>query len=317
MQKNYNNYSLSDLIKIISSDQNRFEVFNQLNDNLQAEVLSKLNKKIQKQIIKKLSDDQLYEIFKSLDPVILYDFIKFLDAGRRNKVLSRFDNHIQKSLKMLNKLSKDSAIGLMSFDYIQVNVNDRIADVSDRIKLHEKRTGKIPVIFVMDKGKLKGYLPIDKLVLAHPKKSVFFFMKKIITIKPHTPAEKIIRYFKNFPHSKAAVVDETGDILGVIYADDILDYIIKKDSITLYNLAGVDNEESVLDSALTKVRYRYKWLILNLATAFLAAFTVKLFDNVISKYVLLAVYMPIVAGMGGNSATQTLAVIVRALVLKQ
>lgn len=65
------------------------------------------------------------------------------------------------------------------------------------------------------------------------------------------------------------------------------------------------------------VKFRYKWLIINLATAFLAAFTVGQFESVISKYVLLAVYMPIVAGMGGNAATQTLAVLVRGITLKQ
>ncbi len=73
----------------------------------------------------------------------------------------------------------------------------------------------------------------------------------------------------------------------------------------------------MIDSVRTKVKHRYKWLIINLATAFLAAFTVSLFDETITKYVLLAVYMPIVAGMGGNAATQTLAILVRGIALKQ
>lgn len=153
-------------------------MFNQLNDNLQAEVLTRVDKKLQKQIISQLSDEQLYEIFKSLDLDILYDLIKFLDVDRKKKIFDRFDRHIKKSLIMLKRLSKDYAVGLMSFDYIQVDVNDRIADVSSRIKLHKKRTGKVPVIFVMDKGSLKGSLPIDQLVLAEPKNSVFFVYEK-------------------------------------------------------------------------------------------------------------------------------------------
>jgi magnesium transporter len=79
----------------------------------------------------------------------------------------------------------------------------------------------------------------------------------------------------------------------------------------------VHDEELVTDTATMKVKHRYKWLIINLGTAFLASFTVSLFDETISKYVLLAVYMPIVAGMGGNAATQTLAVLVRGIALKQ
>jgi len=83
------------------------------------------------------------------------------------------------------------------------------------------------------------------------------------------------------------------------------------------NFAGVSKEEQVQDGPLTKVEFRYKWLIINLGTAFLAAFVVKMFDPTISKYVLLAVYMPVVAGMGGNAATQTLAVLVRGIAFNQ
>ena len=73
----------------------------------------------------------------------------------------------------------------------------------------------------------------------------------------------------------------------------------------------------MLDGAADKVKFRYKWLIINLGTAFLASFVVSLFGSTISKYVLLAVYMPIIAGMGGNAATQTMAVMVRGIALKQ
>jgi magnesium transporter len=86
---------------------------------------------------------------------------------------------------------------------------------------------------------------------------------------------------------------------------------------TLYDFAGISQEESVSDPIRRKVNSRYRWLIINLGTAFLAAFTVGLFEDTLNKYVLLAIYMPIVAGMGGNSATQTLAVVVRGIALKQ
>src|SRR3989339_716264 len=99
-----------------------------------------------------------------------------------------------------------------------------------------------------------------------------------------------------------------------------LDYIqvgIDEEISALYDFAGVHDEESVTDGVMVKVKHRYKWLIINLGTAFLAASTVGLFNEVISKYVLLAMYMPIVAGMGGNAGTQTLAVLVRGIALNQ
>ncbi|MCA9353881.1 magnesium transporter, partial [Candidatus Nomurabacteria bacterium] len=105
--------------------------------------------------------------------------------------------------------------------------------------------------------------------------------------------------------------------MGIIYSDDVLQLIEEKEAATLYDFAGVSSEEGVSDSSARKVKFRYKWLIINLATAFLASFVVSQFESTISEYVLLAVYMPIVAGMGGNAATQTLAVLVRGIALKQ
>ena len=97
----------------------------------------------------------------------------------------------------------------------------------------------------------------------------------------------------------------------------MLQLVEKEQGSSLYNFAGIKQEESVTDTAKNKVRNRYRWLIINLGTAFLAAFTVSLFSNTLDKYVLLAIYMPIVAGMGGNAATQTLAVQVRGISLRQ
>jgi magnesium transporter len=113
------------------------------------------------------------------------------------------------------------------------------------------------------------------------------------------------------------VLNDDKTVLGIIYSDDVLQLMHEQESASLYDFAGINDEESVLDSTRRKVKFRYKWLIINLATAFLAAFTVGMFEEALTKYVLLAVYMPIVAGMGGNAATQTLALVVRGISLKQ
>jgi len=113
------------------------------------------------------------------------------------------------------------------------------------------------------------------------------------------------------------VLDDVNSIIGVIYSDDVLRIIHKQSGLDLYALAGVQEEASVLDDALVKVKHRYKWLILNLFTAFIAAAVVSLFQDTIQALVLLAVYMPVVAGMGGNAGVQALAVTVRGLTLKE
>ena len=119
------------------------------------------------------------------------------------------------------------------------------------------------------------------------------------------------------PHDKVFVLDENDDILGVIHSDDLLALLDKRRATDLYGLAGVNKEEDANDGLFTKVKHRWAWLIINLGTAFLAASIVGMYEGTISKITLLAVYMPIVAGMGGNAATQTLAVTVRGIVMQQ
>jgi len=136
-------------------------------------------------------------------------------------------------------------------------------------------------------------------------------------VKYDEDEKAVIETFKSHPHDKIVVLDDDGSILGIIYSDDVLKLLKKASVNDLQRFAGVSEEEDVLDPPLVKVKNRYRWLIINLATAFLAASVVSLFQKTISAYVLLAVYMPIVAGMGGNAGTQTLAVMVRGLALKE
>jgi len=86
---------------------------------------------------------------------------------------------------------------------------------------------------------------------------------------------------------------------------------------TLYGFTGVQREESVLDGPLSKVRHRCRWLIIDLGTAFLAAGAVGVFEDTIAAFTLLAVYMPVVASMGGNAGTQSMAVTVRGIAFGQ
>jgi len=205
----------------------------------------------------------------------------------------------------------------MNLDYIVVEPQENMADVAEEVREHEKRTGKFPAILVLKDGKLSGELLGHELAVRGGREKVENYVKKIPSVKYDSDEHKVVNSFIKNPHNKVVVLDEDDSVLGVIHSDDLLALIDKRTANDLYGFAGVHKEEDALDGVATKVRYRYLWLIINLGTAFLAASVVGLFQDTISKFTLLAVYMPIVAGMGGNAATQTLAVAVRGLVLKE
>jgi magnesium transporter len=217
----------------------------------------------------------------------------------------------------LLRFDPETAMDLINVNYIQVEHDDTITSVAKQVKTHEKRTGKLPTILVMEGHKLLGGLPGYSLGLARPEDLAKSFTKKVQTVSQNISTNRLLEIFRKSPRSKVIVLNEQKHVLGFIYSDDVLKLLHEKEAHNLYDFAGVNQEESVFDAIRTKVKFRYKWLIINLGTAFLASFTVGLFNETIAKYVLLAVYMPIVAGMGGNSATQTLAVVVRGISLKQ
>ncbi len=306
------------LTDILFRKDKRVELFLSLSMPKRIELLNKMTRTVRKDIIQSIPESELVSLLESLDPDDATDLLQLMSKIRREKILLLVSNELKESLSTLLDFDADTAAGLMTLDYIQVHANDTIAVVAKKFKQHEKRTGRLPVILAMnEKGLLQGYLPVHQLGFASPKQKITTFIKKTPTISYAATHEKVIDTFESNPHNRVVVLADDGKVLGIIYSDDVIKLIEEEAGASLYDFAGVRDEESVTDVAIKKVGYRYKWLIINLATAFLAAFTFGQFEETISKYVLLAVYMPIVAGMGGNAATQTLAVMVRGIALKQ
>lgn len=313
-----NNLGIDILIRKISYyPKKRITIFKDLPPHIQGELILRLSKKIQKDLVDALNKEDLITILRHLDTDEATDILQLLPDKMVPEIINLLNDNLKTGVTFLMQFDPNSAAGLMNIDYIQVREDETIASVSKQIRIHENRTGKLPTILVLKNGKLSGYLPGHHFGFADPREKAESYVKKIHSIKHSANIQEVTEIFRHYPHNKIVVIGETGNIMGVIYSDDILKAIREKKAASLYDFAGVSQEESVYDTTRQKIEHRYKWLIINLGTAFLAAFTVGLFDEVITKYVLLAVYMPIVAGMGGNAATQTLAVMVRAISLRQ
>ena len=281
------------------------------------ELLHLATPQVRRDLLLRVPLHDLAEIIETAAPDEAADFLQLLTKHRREKVMESISSEVKDSLSRLLEFDPQTAAGLMKLDYVQADVSENISDTAEKFKTHEKRTGRPPVILAMKEGKLAGFVPGHELGFAYPEEGIDKYVKKMPTISYAASHKDVSRLFHKHPHTKVAVMNDKNSVVGIMYSDDILRIMQKEESASLYNFAGIDQEESVTDSAGRKIQFRYKWLIINLATAFLAAFVVGQFEGVISQNVLLAVYMPIVAGMGGNAATQTLAVLVRGIALRQ
>lgn len=305
------------LTDILFRKDRRTELFLELPQEKRLELLSSITPHVKRDILVHIPESDLVSILEGVDPDEATDILQLLGKHKREKILQLVSQDIKDSLSTLLEFDADTAAGLMTLDYIQAEVSENISSVAKKFKLHEKRTGRPPVILATKDGTLIGFLPGHELGFAHQKELIGKYIKRMPSISYAASHEDVVQLFHSHPHGKVAVLNDAGGILGIIYSDDVLKVIQERESSSLYDFAGISQEESVTDSTRRKVHNRYRWLIINLATAFLAAFTVGQFEDVLSKYVLLAIYMPIVAGMGGNAATQTLAVQVRGIALKQ
>lgn len=295
----------------------RLETFLHLPIHERVIMLHSLTPHIRREILSHIPDQDLIDILEAMAPDDATDVLQSLTKRKRERVLGLLSEEVRNSLSTLLEFDPDTAAGLMTLDYIQVDEAETIAGVAKKFRAHEQRTGRPPVILVFKGDKLTGYLPGHELGLSEPHQPIDGNVKRIPKISHTASHKEVVHTFRSHPHGKVAVMNDAGDALGIIYSDDVLKLFQSQQGSSLYDFAGVSDEEGVSDSTRRKVKFRYKWLIINLATAFLAAFTVGQFEEVISEYVLLAVYMPIVAGMGGNAATQTLAVLVRGIALRQ
>jgi magnesium transporter len=172
-------------------------------------------------------------------------------------------------------------------------------------------------LYVVDERRhLVGVTSLRRLLLVSPETPLKRIMTPDITsVRVDTDQEEAARQVASYNLLAIPVVDEENKLVGVVTVDDVIDVIKDEATEDIYRLAGVSGDERVFTPPMESLRLRLPWLVVNLATAFLAAAVVGLFESTIAQVTAVAIFMPIVAGMGGNAATQTLTVIVRGLAL--
>ena len=172
-------------------------------------------------------------------------------------------------------------------------------------------------LYVVDERRhLVGVVSLRRLLLVPPDTPLKRIMTTdVYSVRVDTDQEEVARQVASYNLLAIPVVDSENKLAGVVTVDDVIDVIKDEATEDVFRLAGVSRDDGVLTPPQDSLKQRLPWLLVNLVTAFLAASVVGLFTDTITKVVILAAFMPVVAGMGGNAGTQTLAVIVRGLAL--
>ena len=310
--------AIADIQQDISTAESPAESFATLSRDEKPDLFFSLPESMQERLVGDMNRGQLRAFVRLLDPDQATDVLGFADEPMREAVLEDLDANRREKIGFLLEFDPESAAGLMDLDYITVSVHHEFGDVARRVRRFEDRTDRVPTIFVLDGQTLLGELPGAALAMSdRESEAIAEYVEPVPHVRFDQSDADVLDVFRTNHESRVAVLDDDGEILGVIHADELLMLIEEEAAETLYEFTGVDEEEGVHDGPLVKVRHRYKWLIINLGTAFMAAAVVGLFESTIAALALLAAYMPVVAGMGGNAGTQSMAVTVRGLSLDQ
>jgi magnesium transporter len=308
-----------DLAEIINElpDEYKITVFKLLNDEIASDVLPDLFDDIREDILENLQQTRLVKIIDEMESDEAADIISELDEEVSKEVLEKIDGEDSQEIQQLLTYDEDSAGGLMQTEIIAVSKNMLRDEMIDYIRENYEDVENIHYAFVTDEDeKLIGILHITKLLLAKSEMNAVELMdEKVISAEVNLDQEEVAHIFRKYDIYILPVVDADNHLLGRITVDDIIDVIDDEASEDAYKMVGLDNEDKVFTSPLSSVRKRLPWLTLNLFTALLVSSVVGIFEATIARLSFLAVLMPIVAGLGGNSGTQTLTVITRGIAM--
>ena len=292
-------------------------LFSLLKTEEEGDVLFELGEEIQQDLVSNISNEELIEAVKELELDEIVDILQNLPEERMNNILSNMSLVDRKRIEIGLTFPDNTAGGLLNTDVISVRPNNSINEVisylRDQVDLPEN-TDKIFV--VNNENEYLGELLISKIITSKPTMLVREIMEtEFLPIDADLDDKEVATLFERNDLISSSVVDKDGKLIGRITIDDVVDVIREDADQNLLGMAGVAEDTFAPPGRAAKSRVF--WLSMNLVTAFIAASTINLFQDVIDKIVYLAVLMPIVASMGGVAATQTLTIVLRGLTLEQ
>ncbi len=283
------------------------------------EILIEVSDAVRDSLIAAMSRDELQEATEQLDTDEIADLAPDLPQQVIREVFKSLPIGEREQLRAAMSYPEDSVGALMDFNMIHVREDVTLEVVSRYLRRLDELPDHTDQVFVVDRNdRFKGVLPINLIVVNEPEVIVGTLMlTDIIQLHPDDKAEQAAQAFERYDLVSAPVVDEDGKLFGRVTVNVVLDFIREESETELLNQAGLREEEDIFASVWKSAQNRWLWLALNLCTAFFASRVIGTFEGTIEKFVALATLMPIVAGIAGNSANQTTAIIIRSLALGQ
>jgi magnesium transporter len=251
-----------------------------------------------------------------MDPSVLASLLSRLDGESKDRILHRFSKAEGTELRDLMNYPPETAGSLMDPQVMVFRPETTVEEALEKLRQSPKR--RIYDVFTIGpSGSLAGSIPLQDIAAAPLDKRLVELTRTSPSVLAMESREQISQLLETYKVTSLAVVDLDNRLLGVIRHETLLAAAQAEATLDIQTMVGVSRRERALSTASFAVRKRLPWLNINLATAFLAAGVVGLFEQTIAQFTALAVLLPVVAGQSGNTGSQALAVTMRGLALRE
>jgi len=281
-----------------------------------AKTLKELPPELLPDILAMIDDDKVGRLIVRAEPDDAVTFIDSLPEPRREEIMSLLDPERRAEVRELISYPEDTVGRLMTTEFMALAPDTTAQGAIDKIRERGELETFFYLYVVDDAGKLIGVVPIRNLVIAPPDRKLSDMMiADPVKADVMMDQEEAARLVSRYELLALPIVDQEGRMEGIITVDDVIDIIHKESTEDMYKMAGLAEEDRVFTPISRSVKMRLPWTLVNLLTATVAGAVAGLFEGTIDQNVALITFMPIVAGVGGNGATQTATVIIRAIAL--
>ena len=306
-----------DFLEILEKFEDEFyEIIDKLPNDYLVELINEAEIEDKLEIVNKISEDRKDIVIPDISSDELVDMLEEADEVQKKDIFEHLDEDDKDDIKELLEYPSDTAGGIMATEFLAID-EDMTMDETIAFLRKSAPDYETPYyLYVVGKGNiLKGVVQLRQIITCDSNVKIKDEMiTQVISVDAYTDQEEVANLFEKYGFVAIPVINkETNEILGIITFDDIMAIISEEHTEDMYRMAGLDEEEEIDRGIISSVKSRSMWLSINLLTAFLASSVVGIFEGTISQVVALATFMPIVSGMGGNAATQTLTIMIRGI----
>jgi len=299
--------------------QDRLLVWGLVRSDRDGEILLEVSDAVRDTLLADMDSAEIVAAAQNLDADEIADLAPDLPDEVVQDIIEAQDVEDRAQLQSALSYEEGTVGALMDFEVVSIRDDVTCETALRYLRRFDELPGQTDALFVVDReDHLKGVLPLKKLLVSDPDVEVAaLYERAAVALAADTDAEEAAQAFERYDLVSAPVVDAQGRVIARLTVDAVLDYVRESHEEQELGKVGLREEEDIFSSVWASAKNRGPWLALNLCTAFIASRVIGAFEGSIAKLAALAALMPIVAGIGGNAGTQTLAVTVRALATNQ